>query len=193
MALIFVPALGSYFGRPGNANPRAVARQVAAETGDLSSVDGFMGAYIRLLTFLVRRPLAVVFAAVLILAGVWGYYLFAGNGVTFFADVDPDMRLSRQEVFGPAVGLTRFDDIDTAIAMANDSIYGLSAGIFTQNIDWALKFARQVHTGNVHVNWGTQWRADIMPYGGVKDSGMGKEGPKYAVEEMTELKLVVFH
>ena len=90
MALIFVPALGSYFGRPGNTNPRAVARQVAAETGDLSSVDGFMGAYIRLLTFLVRRPLAVVFAAVLMLAGVWGYYLFAGNGVTFFADVDPD-------------------------------------------------------------------------------------------------------
>ncbi len=112
---------------------------------------------------------------------------------TIVADVDPDMRLSRQEVFGPAVGLTRFDDIDAAIAMANDSNYGLSAGIFTQNIDWALKFARQVHTGNVHVNWGTQWRADIMPYGGVKDSGMGKEGPKYAVEEMTELKLVVFH
>lgn len=112
---------------------------------------------------------------------------------TIVADVHPDMRLSRQEVFGPAVGLTRFDDIDAAIAMANDSNYGLSAGIFTQNIDWALKFAREVHTGNVHVNWGTQWRADIMPYGGVKDSGMGKEGPKYAVEEMTELKLVVFH
>ena len=112
---------------------------------------------------------------------------------TIVADVDPDMRLSRQEVFGPAVGLTRFDDIDAAIAMANDSNYGLSAGIFTQDIDWAMKFAQQVHTGNVHVNWGTQWRADIMPYGGVKDSGMGKEGPRYAVEEMTELKLVVFH
>jgi acyl-CoA reductase-like NAD-dependent aldehyde dehydrogenase len=112
---------------------------------------------------------------------------------TIVADVDPDMRMSREEVFGPAVGLTRFDDIDAAIAMANDSNYGLSAGIFTQDIDCALKFAREVHTGNVHVNWGTQWRADIMPYGGVKDSGMGKEGPKYAVEEMTELKLVVFH
>ena len=112
---------------------------------------------------------------------------------TIVADVDPQMRISRDEVFGPAVALTRFDDIDQAIAMANDTNYGLSAGVFTQNVDWALKFAQEVHSGNVHVNWGPQWRADLMPYGGFKDSGMGKEGPKYAVEEMTELKLVVFH
>ena len=90
MALIFVPTLGSYFGRPGNVSGRAVARQVAAETGDLSSVTGFLGVYVRTLIFLVRRPLTVVFAAVLILAGVWGYYLQSGNGVTFFAEVDPD-------------------------------------------------------------------------------------------------------
>ncbi|MBI2506198.1 MAG: aldehyde dehydrogenase family protein [Candidatus Latescibacteria bacterium] len=112
---------------------------------------------------------------------------------TVLADVDPKMRVSCDELFGPAVALTRFDDIDEAIALANDSNYGLSASIFTQNIDWALKFARQVQSGNLHVNWGTMWRADMMPYGGLKDSGMGKEGPKYAVEEMTELKLVVFH
>jgi glyceraldehyde-3-phosphate dehydrogenase (NADP+) len=112
---------------------------------------------------------------------------------TIVADVDPQMRISCDEVFGPAVALTRFDSIDDAIAMANNSNYGLSAGIFTENINWALKFAQQVHSGNLHINWGPQWRADMIPYGGLKDSGMGKEGPKYAVEEMTELKMVVFH
>ena len=109
------------------------------------------------------------------------------------ADVDPNMKISRQEVFGPAVGLTRFNDIDEAIRMANDTDYGLSAGIFTQDIDRAMQFARQVDSGNLHINWGPQWRADLMPYGGLKNSGMGKEGPRYAVEEMTELKMVVFH
>jgi glyceraldehyde-3-phosphate dehydrogenase (NADP+) len=77
--------------------------------------------------------------------------------------------------------------------MANDSNYGLSAGIFTQNLDWAMKFAREVDSGNLHINWGPQWRADLMPYGGLKESGFGKEGPKYAVQEMTELKMVVLH
>jgi acyl-CoA reductase-like NAD-dependent aldehyde dehydrogenase len=77
--------------------------------------------------------------------------------------------------------------------MANDTPYGLSAGIFTQNLDWALRFARQVESGNIHINWGPAWRADLMPYGGLKDSGFGKEGPKYAIEEMTELKAVVIH
>jgi glyceraldehyde-3-phosphate dehydrogenase (NADP+) len=109
------------------------------------------------------------------------------------ADVKPDMRISRDELFGPAVGVTPFDSIDEAIALANDSIYGLAAGIFTENVEWAMKFAREAEAGNLHVNWGPQWRVDLMPYGGLKDSGFGKEGPRYAVEEMTELKMVVFH
>jgi glyceraldehyde-3-phosphate dehydrogenase (NADP+) len=112
---------------------------------------------------------------------------------TIIADVKPEMRISCDELFGPAVAVTRFDGIDEAIAMANDSRYGLSAGIFTQNIDWAMKFAREVDSGNLMINSGPQWRADLMPYGGLKESGMGKEGPRYAVEEMTELKMVVFH
>jgi acyl-CoA reductase-like NAD-dependent aldehyde dehydrogenase len=91
------------------------------------------------------------------------------------------------------VAVTRFNDIDQAIALANDSTYGLSAGIFTRNLDWAMKFIREVHSGNLMVNWGPQWRVDLMPYGGLKQSGFGKEGPRYAVEEMTELKMVVFH
>ena len=109
------------------------------------------------------------------------------------ADVKPEMRISRDELFGPAVAVTPFDSIDEAIALANDTVYGLSAGIFTENLEWAMRFAREVESGNLHVNWGPQWRADLMPYGGLKDSGFGKEGPRYAVEEMTELKMVVFH
>ncbi len=112
---------------------------------------------------------------------------------TVLADVSPQMRVSRDEVFGPAVALTRVDDIDEAIALANDTNYGLSASIFTQDIDRALKYAQQVESGNIHINWGTQWRADLMPYGGLKDSGMGKEGPKYTIHEMTETKMVVIH
>jgi acyl-CoA reductase-like NAD-dependent aldehyde dehydrogenase len=109
------------------------------------------------------------------------------------ADVKPEMRISRDELFGPAVAVTPFDTIEDAIALANDSVYGLAAGIFTENVEWAMKFAREVEAGNLHVNWGPQWRVDLMPYGGLKDSGFGKEGPRYAVEEMTELKMVVFH
>jgi len=112
---------------------------------------------------------------------------------TIVADVKPEMRISSDELFGPAVAVAPFDDIDQAIALANDSQYGLAAGIFTQNLEWAWKFAREVQSGNLHINWGPQWRADLMPYGGLKDSGFGKEGPSYAVLEMTELKMVVFH
>jgi len=112
---------------------------------------------------------------------------------TIVADVKPEMRISCEELFGPAVAVTPFDDIDQAIALANDTQYGLSAGIFTENLEWAWKFAREVQSGNLHVNWGPQWRADLMPYGGLKESGFGKEGPSYAVLEMTELKMVVFH
>ena len=112
---------------------------------------------------------------------------------TVVADVQSDMRVSREELFGPAVAVSSFSNIDEAIAMANDSRFGLSAGIFTQNVDWAMRFAKEVQSGNLHINSSPQWRADLMPYGGLKDSGMGKEGPGYAVEEMTELKMVVFH
>ncbi len=112
---------------------------------------------------------------------------------TLVADVRPEMRISCDELFGPAVAVTRASSLGQAIALANDSRYGLSAGIFTQNIDWALKFAREVDSGNIHINWGPAWRADLMPYGGLKESGFGKEGPKYAIQEMTEVKMVVVH
>ena len=112
---------------------------------------------------------------------------------TVVADVRPEMRISCDELFGPAVAVTRFDTIEEAIALANDSVYGLSAALYTQNLDWAMKFVRQVHSGNLMINSSPQFRVDLMPYGGLKDSGMGKEGPGYAIQEMTELKMVAFH
>jgi glyceraldehyde-3-phosphate dehydrogenase (NADP+) len=112
---------------------------------------------------------------------------------TLVADVTPDMRLSRDELFGPAVGVTPTVSLEEALQLANDSRFGLSAGIFTRNIDAALRFIRNVDAGSLHVNWGPGWRADLMPYGGLKESGMGKEGPAYAVQEMSEWKTVVIH
>ncbi|MBL8848124.1 MAG: aldehyde dehydrogenase family protein [Planctomycetaceae bacterium] len=112
---------------------------------------------------------------------------------TILDRVDPRSRVSCEELFGPVVAITRFSSVDEALALANDSRFGLSAGVFTQDIDRAMRFARELDSGNIHINWSSQWRADLMPYGGLKHSGMGKEGPKYAIREMTEEKLVVVH
>ena len=112
---------------------------------------------------------------------------------TVVADVDPGMKISCDELFGPAVAVTPIETIEEAITLANDSKYGLSAGLFTRDINNAFQFANRVECGNVMINWSPLWRADFMPYGGFKQSGIGKEGPRYAVEEMTETKTVVFH
>jgi glyceraldehyde-3-phosphate dehydrogenase (NADP+) len=112
---------------------------------------------------------------------------------TILANVAPSQRVSCDELFGPAVAVTPFTDFEEALTLANGTNYGLSASIFTRDLDRALRFAREVDAGNLHINWGTQWRADFMPYGGLKDSGTGKEGPRYAIREMTEEKMVVIH
>src|SRR5690606_5031650 len=112
---------------------------------------------------------------------------------TILDNVTPSMRVSRDELFGPAVVVRRCSDIDEAIAAANDTRYGLAAGIFTRDIERAMRFAREVDAGVLNINASSQYRADLMPYGGLKDSGLGKEGPKYAIREMTEEKMVVMH
>jgi glyceraldehyde-3-phosphate dehydrogenase (NADP+) len=112
---------------------------------------------------------------------------------TILDRVDPNLRISREELFGPAVAVTRCSSVDEAIRLANDTRFGLAAGVFTRDLDRALRFVRDVDAGNLHVNWSSQWRADLMPYGGLKESGFGKEGPKYAIREMTEEKMVVLH
>jgi len=112
---------------------------------------------------------------------------------TIVAEVRPEMRLSNEEVFGPVVAVTPIETAEEGIAIANNSKYGLGAGIFTRDINAALKFAREVQCGTIQINWTPLWRADLMPYGGFKGSGIGREGPRYAIEEMTELKTVIFH
>jgi glyceraldehyde-3-phosphate dehydrogenase (NADP+) len=91
-----------------------------------------------------------------------------------------------------ATGRTE-DDWATAIAQANGTSYGLSAGIFTADVAGAVRAIREVDAGNVHINWTPLWRADLMPYGGLKGSGIGKERPRRAVAEMTEEKTIVLH
>jgi acyl-CoA reductase-like NAD-dependent aldehyde dehydrogenase len=106
------------------------------------------------------------------------------------ADVSPAMKVMTTEVFGPVVSLRPFTDLDAAIAEANDTPYGLSAGVFTASIANALAAADKLRFGTVHINEASSARVDLLPFGGVKASGEGREGPAYAVAEMTEERLV---
>jgi acyl-CoA reductase-like NAD-dependent aldehyde dehydrogenase len=112
---------------------------------------------------------------------------------TVLTAVTPTMRVFADEVFGPVVGLTPFTTIDQAIDLANATRYGLQAGIFTSQVDRALGWARRLHFGAVLINETPTFRADQMPYGGVKDSGNTREGPAAAVRSMTESRLVVIN
>jgi acyl-CoA reductase-like NAD-dependent aldehyde dehydrogenase len=96
-------------------------------------------------------------------------------------------------VFGPVVAVQTYDSLDEALKLANDTDYGLQAAIFTQNLTTAIKAFRTLDFGGVLVNEVPTWRADQMPYGGVRDSGNTREGPAYAVREMTETRLVVIN
>ena len=109
------------------------------------------------------------------------------------AGVDPSSPLSQDELFGPAVAVSTAEDWDAAIAQANGSAFGLGAGIFTGDVAGVVRAIRQIDAGNIHINWTPLWRADLMPYGGLKGSGIGKEGPRAAIAEMTEAKTVVLH
>jgi hypothetical protein len=112
---------------------------------------------------------------------------------TVIANPRPDLKVSSEEVFGPVVTVTAVDSLDEAIELANGTRYGLQAGIFTGRLDNALRAAQQLEFGGVTVNEAPTFRADQMPYGGVKDSGNTREGPAYAVRELTEEHLVVLN
>jgi acyl-CoA reductase-like NAD-dependent aldehyde dehydrogenase len=110
---------------------------------------------------------------------------------TVIANPPPEDKVSCEEVFGPVCTVTAVDSLDEAIALANGTRYGLQAGIFTTTLDNALRAAQALEFGGVTVNEAPTFRSDQMPYGGVKDSGNTREGPRYAVREMTEERLVV--
>lgn len=118
-----------------------------------------------------------------------------GNMVfpTVLTDVTREMKVVCHEVFAPVVTIHTYDGIDKAIEEVNDTDYGLQAGIFTEDIDIAFKVAREVQVGGIMINDTSMYRTDQMPYGGVKESGIGREGPKYAIEEMTDLRIIVLN
>ncbi|MCM3759908.1 aldehyde dehydrogenase family protein [Alkalihalobacillus oceani] len=109
---------------------------------------------------------------------------------TVLLNVTNDMAVSCQEAFAPVVSIVPYKGIDEAIDMVNDSVYGLNVAIYTESITKAFHAARKFETGGVVINDIPTFRVDHMPYGGVKESGYGREGIKYAVEEMTDLKFI---
>lgn len=108
-------------------------------------------------------------------------------------NVNPKSSFAQDELFGPAISVSSTESLADSIALANDSIYGLGAGIFTKKIDDAIRASRELDAGNIHINWTPLWRADLMPYGGLKSSGIGKEGVRSTVSEMTDEKTIIMH
>ena len=112
---------------------------------------------------------------------------------TLLTDVKPDMKVVCDEVFGPVASILAYDDIEDAARLVSDSPYGLQCGVYTDSTERALWLYRHLRTGGVIVNGTSTWRTDQLAYGGVKDSGIGREGPRYAIRDMTEERLILFN
>jgi acyl-CoA reductase-like NAD-dependent aldehyde dehydrogenase len=110
---------------------------------------------------------------------------------TLLENVPAEQKLCREEAFGPVAVLFRFDRFEDALRQVNDSRYGLQAGVFTRDLYRAQQAWDSLQVGGVIVGDVPSWRVDHMPYGGVKDSGLGREGVRYAIEDMTEIRLLV--
>jgi acyl-CoA reductase-like NAD-dependent aldehyde dehydrogenase len=117
----------------------------------------------------------------------------ASLDATVLTNVKPDMDVVCEEIFGPAMTIQAYDDPEPIWKAISDSPYGLQCGIYTNSLDLALAAVRKIRTGGVIVNGTSRWRSDQMPYGGVKDSGVGREGPKFSIRDMTEERLFVFN
>jgi glyceraldehyde-3-phosphate dehydrogenase (NADP+) len=170
-----------------------VPKVEAIRTGDPGSADTTMGTLIT--TDEAERVEETIRRAV-----DEGAKLLTGGGrdgaivaPAVVAGVDPRSSFSQEELFGPAVAVSSAEDFQGAIAQANGTPYGLGAGIFTSDVSGAVRAIREIDAGTVHINWTPLWRADLMPYGGLKASGIGKEGPRSAVAEMTDIKTVILH
>ncbi len=112
---------------------------------------------------------------------------------TVLANLQPEMLVTCQEVFAPLVGLYRYSDIHEAIAAVDASDFGLQAGLFTSDLNVIRVAFQDIEVGGLMINDVSTFRIDHMPYGGVKQSGLGREGLRYAIEEMSELKLLTFN
>jgi acyl-CoA reductase-like NAD-dependent aldehyde dehydrogenase len=112
---------------------------------------------------------------------------------TVLADVNPDLKVVCEEVFGPVVSLVPYDDIDEVFRTVSSSRFGLQTGVFTKSMEIAVRAVRNIRTGAVILNGTSTWRTDQLAYGGVKDSGIGREGPHYSIRDMTEERLVLFN
>lgn len=112
---------------------------------------------------------------------------------TVLVNVTPDMRIAQEEPFGPVAPIMKVSDIDEAIEVANGTKYGLQAAVFTNNLYDALYVGRKVKAGAVMVNDMTYFWEELMPFGGMKESGIGREGGKYYIQEMTDLKTIIIH
>ena len=104
--------------------------------------------------------------------------------------VTTDMSIAQNEVFAPVLAAIAYDSFDEALAIANGTRYGLQAGVFTESIDAAMAFARGIEFGGIMINEASNFRIDAMPFGGVKSSGIGREGIRYAIDEFAESRLV---
>jgi acyl-CoA reductase-like NAD-dependent aldehyde dehydrogenase len=138
-------------------------------------------------------------------AGAWVEEAAAGGGrvlaggsrdgallsPVLLADPPPESLIMRSEIFAPVVALVRVSGVDEAISLVNEGPYGLQAGVFTRDLEIAFGAARRLKVGGVMINDTSSYHADAMPYGGVKDSGYGLEGPKYAVQDMTDPRIIV--
>jgi acyl-CoA reductase-like NAD-dependent aldehyde dehydrogenase len=112
---------------------------------------------------------------------------------TLLADVQPDMKVVCDEVFGPVASILAYDDLEEPVANVTESPFGLQCGVYTDSTERALWLAKRLRTGGVIINGTSTWRTDQLAYGGVKDSGIGREGPRYAIRDMTEERLILFN
>jgi acyl-CoA reductase-like NAD-dependent aldehyde dehydrogenase len=122
-----------------------------------------------------------------------GTRLGAAYAPTVLVDVKPDMKVVCKEVFGPVISVMPYEDFDAVCETISASPFGLQCGVFTKSVELAIRAARSIRTGGVIINGSTTWRTDQLAYGGVKNSGIGREGPRYAMRDMTEERLILFN
>jgi acyl-CoA reductase-like NAD-dependent aldehyde dehydrogenase len=127
-----------------------------------------------------------------------GARLLCGGGqegvmmeATLLAEASREDKVCSEEIFGPVAVVSSFSDFDSALEQVNDSVYGLQAGVFTRDLPRAYRAWNELEVGGVLINEVPAWRSDMMPYGGVKASGLGREGIRFAMQEMSEIRLMV--